>query len=208
MAYDRLECHVGVHLGLELKTRVFELYPHLIGPGLGLHEGVYEGHLSPEDPAGVRGQGHPGELTHLYPRGLVLEDVGMDPDPRYVGYGVEVHPRLDVHALDNGFFNDYARSRGVYVERPRDAARLLELFYLVGRHVPELEPPPAKLQQRLPSHLLHPPLEFFRKEELLLRRDELRAVELEENVALPDRGPRGIEVEFLHPAVYLGMEPV
>ena len=61
--------------------------------------------------ARVVGQGHARLLPDLQEGGLVLVEVGLDPDPREVRHRVELGSRLDPHPRHDGLGRDVARDR-------------------------------------------------------------------------------------------------
>ena len=162
------------------------------------------------------GQLHLGPLADPHGFHLVLEDLDVHPDGGQVRQLVEIHSRPDVHAVERRvhLLDDHPGYRGDHRERAPRRLLPLERFDLFVCDVPVAEPGACRCDQRLrpggdvgvlrgvePLGIAH------RVEVVGLGGDQLRAVDVEENLALLDRLPEIVHRNVLDPAVDLGVHP-
>src|SRR3989304_1686855 len=124
-----------------------------------------------------------------------------------VDYLEERLSRLDLLPLDYHLLGDRACVRRPYGERPGYLASCLERPYLVFRDVPVPEALPRRPQERLCllarlgiGACLHFFFAFEREEILLLRGDELGAVNLQQLLARAHHLVSAVYIEPLYPA--------
>ena len=206
------EGHVDERLGSQLALRVGELHAHLDRPRLGVHERRDEGHpTSQELLLGLVRERDLGRLPYAHEGSLVLVDGGLDPHPREVDDGVEVHVRGDRlavvvgHAL--GHDAVHVREDG---DRARDLPVAFEGLDLGCRQVPELQTSSSGFEERLGA--LRDAREWAarqlalgpkREQVFLLARHQLGAVDREERLAPLDGGAHEVDEHVLDPPAHL-----
>ena len=141
---------------------------------------------------------------------LVLVHVRVDPDRGEIGDLVDRHSRLDPVPLEGHLLDHDARDRRLdrLIERPLPA--LLERTDLLVGEVPEPEALAAGAEkrpravERLRDVARAKPADGLAREEiLLLRRDQLGAVDREQRVAFADRLARVVGEHVADVAVHL-----
>ena len=208
------------HLRLERCARVGEGDADLGGAGLGVEDGVDEGHLPlvrlPRE--GLQGEGGRRPDPHVLQ--LRLVDVGQHPDrgevPDLVGRG----PGLEARAGDDLLLGHHAAGGGVHHHGALRLPGLLEPGHGGGRDVPQLELAAGRRHERVAvgGEGLAPgarapvaaegPAGRVGEEELLLGGQELRAVDGEERVAPPHRPAHEVGLDRLDEAAELDVDAV
>lgn len=160
-----------------------------------------------EDPARLRRQGHPDRLIHHDVRELVLVDLGLEPEHREVRDAIELHRRLDVAAFQDLALEHRAADRGPQDESFPRLTGFLQMLDLVFGHAPQLQPPAGgrgQLALRVAfGSGLHAPQ---RDQVFLLRRQQLRAVDLDERISPAYLASDEIDVDRFDPAADPGMD--
>jgi hypothetical protein len=211
-----VERDVDVHVRAERVPGIRQLDRDLHGPGLLAEERIDVAHAADDPAARLGGHLHDGSLTDLEPGHLVLVDLRLGPDLREVDDLVEVHARLDGHAFERltHLLDDQAVGRRDGGERAADGARALQFVNLGVADVPVGEPLAAGLDERAgaPGRLRivcsgHALRVIDGLQVLVLRRDELGTVDLEQLLSLPHRLADVVDVHALDPPVELGVDP-
>ncbi len=179
----RADAHRAEEARTDAAAGVRQLHAHLAGPARGVHRGVYVRHPASYHLARVGVEGRVGDLPHAHGGEVVLEDVRLEPDGGEVGdleQRRSGHHRLPLHHV---LLEDHAVRRGPQRERPVHDAAPLQLRDLVAADVPVLEPPARGRHEgvgvlgRIGGRAgAEGAPQAHREEQLLLRRDQHRAV--------------------------------
>ena len=143
---------------------------------------------------------------------LVFEEVGLHPDPREIGDGEQVHPRLHLLPLEDLLAGDVAGDGGGQGDRALGGAGLLQAGDGARGHVEQLQASAGGGQQVLtpPAHLGQGGLGEARRglarpQELLLRGEQLGGVERQQRLAGLHELAGRTDVELFDPAGDLGL---
>ena len=217
VAGDRdVERHVGVHARPQGEVGILELDRHGHRARL-----LVEVRVQVADEAGVGASGQVGELdaralADAHRLHLVLEDLDVDPDGRQVGHLVEVHAGLDVHPVERlvHLLDDDAGDGGEDRQRPARRPLPLQGRDLPVRDVPVAQPGPARRDERarpLGDRGVLRRLEtrgvVDRLQVLHLGGDELRAVDVEQDLPFLHGLAEVVHGHVLDPAVVLRVDP-
>ena len=144
----------------------------------------------------IRVKRHAGRLSHLDERDLRFVDLRFHPHHRRICHLVERLAGHDMHAGHRLFFDDEAGRRRMKHHRGERLACAFERGDVLGGQIPQRQPLTSGAHQRVRPlagvrdlRLLELIARFQRQQKLVLRAQQLRAVDREQRLAFANRLP-------------------